>query len=61
MPAISKETIKEMNRKSMNGELSDEENFLFTFSMTSSKILNDIISGKIDPVALAKYSLECRR
>ena len=39
----------------------DEENSEFLFSITSNKLLLDIVSGKIDPKELAKKELKGRK
>jgi len=38
----------------------DEENYRFLFSITSTKLLKDIVTYKIDPYLLAARELENR-
>ena len=42
------------------GLIPDEENPVFLFSQTHKDILLDLISGKIDPIQMAKKEMENR-
>ncbi|GAB4287252.1 MAG: hypothetical protein Kow0098_03490 [Ignavibacteriaceae bacterium] len=52
---------KNLNEKSVTGEIRDEENPLFLFSTTSSGLLKMIVNGELDVLQLAAMELESRR
>jgi hypothetical protein len=49
--------FKELERKALAGTMPDALNPLFLFSTIDSALLRDIVSGKIDPVEIAKHTL----
>ncbi len=51
---------KEWNQAAIKGTVSDEENPIFIFGLTSNRMLAEILSGAIDIVEVAKQTLKCR-
>lgn len=57
---MTNKTYQNYQDKATNGTLSDERNPIFILSSTHSDLLADVVSGKIDLVALAKRELANR-
>lgn len=52
--------IQEWKKNSDNGTLSDDENPMFLFQMTSAKVLVEILNSKIDLNEFIKHELANR-
>lgn len=57
---ISEEQIKEWNDAAITGTLPDEENPIFAFSMTSSKLLVKFLNGDLDAASMIRHELRNR-
>lgn len=56
----TEEQILEWNRSAIRGQIPDDENPIFIFHQTSTDLLVDMLSGKINVKALIKHQLKCR-
>lgn len=52
---------KKWNDQAMSGEVRDEDNPLFIFSLTRTKLLQQIASGKLDVIQITLLELEARK
>lgn len=50
-------TFKEYNEMAMTGEIGDDFNPIYLFSLTSTKLLEGIVSGDIDVKKIAEIIL----
>lgn len=57
---ISKEQIKEWNKAAMKGTIPDNENPIFAFSMTSTKLLVKFVNGELEAIELMRHELKNR-
>lgn len=55
-----RELKKTWNKQAMTGEVRDAENPLFIFAQTETKLLQQIVKGKLDIAQLALLELEER-
>lgn len=57
---ISKEQIKEWNQAAIKGTIPDNENPLFAFSMTSTKLIVKFLSEELDAIDMMRHELKNR-
>lgn len=57
---VTKEQIKGWNDAAINGTMPDEENPIFAFGMTSTKLLVKFLSGELDAVTMMRHELRNR-
>ena len=57
---MTPEKYKEYNRQAMAGEMPDEYNPAFVFSLTNNQLLSKIAKGEIDAAKLAELTLTAR-
>ena len=57
---MTDEQYKEYNQAALNGTIKDEENPIFAFSMTSTKLLTEMLAGKYDIQSMMKKELKNR-
>ncbi len=57
---MTEEQYKEYNQAALNGTIKDEENPIFVFSMTSTKLLTEMLAGKYDIESMMKKELKNR-
>lgn len=56
----SKAMWREWNQKAMTGQISDEDNPAFIFSLVNDKLLKAIVDGEIDAKQIALLTLKSR-
>lgn len=57
---MTKAQYKHYNKLAEQGKIKDDENPAFTYIGIKTKLLLDIVNGKINPVEIAKRELEAR-
>ena len=57
---MTEEQYKEYNQAALSGTIKDEENPIFAFSMTSTKLLTEMLAGKYDIEYMMKKELKNR-
>ena len=57
---MEQKKIDELNTAALEGSLLDDENPIFLFSLTNTKLLVQIVKGEIDAVELARLQLKNR-
>lgn len=57
---MTKADYKRYNKLAEEGKIKDDENPAFTYVGIKTKLLLDIVNGKINPKEIAKRELEAR-